>query len=135
MTGMLDDDNSSADGDLSDDDEDAGGKKKPKKKTKTGQSVCNVSFSNYDLGNLVNGWPDDPIKDHPFDFHFSKDSIIRSHIAVGFMPMTGRAARDPKARFKFGPGGCTPRRCGPNGAVEGRIPGGCGGDEPFGLQR
>jgi hypothetical protein len=111
-TGMVDDDNSSADGDLSDDDEDAGGKKKPKKKTKTGKSVCNVSFSNYDLGNLVNGWPDDPIEDRPFDFHFSKDGIIKSHIAVGFMPMTGRAARDPKVRFEYGPGGAPPDEAG-----------------------
>ena len=51
-------------------------------------SECNVSFSNYNLGNLVNGWPDDPIENRPFDFYFSQDSIIKSHIAVGFMPMT-----------------------------------------------
>ncbi len=25
-----------------------------------GCSICNVSFTNLDLGNLVNGWPDDP---------------------------------------------------------------------------
>jgi hypothetical protein len=100
----MDDDDSSANRD-DDEDEDAGGKKRPKKKVKKGHSVCNVSFLNYDLGNLVNGWPDDPIEDCPFDFHFSKDSIIKSHIAVGFMPMTGRAARDPKVRFEFGPGG------------------------------
>jgi hypothetical protein len=82
------------------------GKKKSKKmkpKTKGRRSLCNVSFSNYDLGHLVNGWPDDPIEDRPFDVHFSKKSIIRSHIAVGFMPMTGRAAKDPKVRFEFGP--------------------------------
>ena len=56
----------------------------------------------------MNGWPDDPIEDRPFDFHFSKQSIIRSHIAVGFMPMTGRAAKDPKVRFEFGPDGAPP---------------------------
>ena len=58
--------------------------------------------------NLVNGWPDDPIKDRPFDFYFSKDSIIKSLIAVGFMPMTCRAATDPKVWFEFGPGGAPP---------------------------
>ena len=109
-----DSDDSSADGDIDDDDDEGGGagKKKSKKtkpKTKKGQrSLCNVSFSNYDLGHLVNGWPDDPIEDRPFDFHFSKQSIIRSHIAVGFMPMTGRAAKDPKVWFEFGPDGAPP---------------------------
>jgi hypothetical protein len=53
----------------------------------------------------VNGWSDDPIKDRLFDFNFLKESIIRSHIAVGFMPMMGRAAKDPKVRFEFGPDG------------------------------
>jgi hypothetical protein len=106
-------DDSSADGDIDDDDDEGGcaGKKKSKKtkpKTKGRRSLCNVSFSNYDLGHLVNGWPDDPIEDRPFDFHFSKKSIIRSHIAVGFMPMTGRAAKDPKVRFEFGPDGAPP---------------------------
>jgi hypothetical protein len=42
-----------------------------------------------------------------FDLHFSAEGIIRSHIAVGFMPMTGQAAKDPKVRFEFGPGGAT----------------------------
>jgi hypothetical protein len=70
--------------------------------------VCNVGFSNLDLGNLVNGWPDDPIEDCPFDRHFSREGIIRSHIAVGFMPMTGQAAKDPKVRFEFGLGGAPP---------------------------
>ena len=85
--------------DEEDDDEDDGdaGRKKG--------SICNVSFSNFDLGHLVNGWPVDPIEDRPFDFHFTAESIIRSHIAVGFMPMTGRAALDPKVRFEFGLGG------------------------------
>jgi hypothetical protein len=31
-----------------------------KKRKKKGQSVCNVGVSNLDLGNLFNGWPDDP---------------------------------------------------------------------------
>jgi hypothetical protein len=26
------------------------------------QSICNVSFSNMDLGNLVNGWPGNPVE-------------------------------------------------------------------------
>jgi hypothetical protein len=30
-------------------------------------SICNMSFSNFDLANLVNGWPDDPVELHLFD--------------------------------------------------------------------
>lgn len=104
----MDDDISSANGDIGDDDKDVGGNEKLKKKEKKGQSVCIVSFSNYYLGNLIKGWPNNPIRDHPFDCHTSKESIIKSHIAMVFMPMMGRAAKDPKVRFEFGPGGAPP---------------------------
>ena len=43
-----------------------------------------MSFSNFDLANLVNGWPDDPVELRPFDYHFTKEGIIRSWIALGF---------------------------------------------------
>jgi hypothetical protein len=33
---------------------------RPKKKGE--QSICNVSFSTFDLTNLVNGWPEDPLE-------------------------------------------------------------------------
>ena len=33
---------------------------RPKKKGE--QSICNVSFSNFDLANLVNGWPEYPLE-------------------------------------------------------------------------
>ncbi len=56
-----------------------------------GRSVCNVSFSNLDLGNLMNGWPGDPIEKQSFDFHFTAKRIIDTLIAVGFLPMTGNA--------------------------------------------
>ncbi len=62
---------------------------RPKKKGD--RSICNVSFSNFDLANLVNGWPEDPLELRPFDYHFTKEEIIRLWIAVGFLPMTGRA--------------------------------------------
>jgi hypothetical protein len=101
--------NNSSDEEGDDEDEGDAGKKKG--------SICNVSFSNFDLGHLVNGWPDDPIKDRPFNFHFTAESIIRSHIAVGFMPMTGRAALDPKVRFEFRPGGAPAKAAGPNGFI------------------
>jgi hypothetical protein len=72
------------------------------------QSICNVSFSNMDLGNLVNGWPDDPVELQPFDCHFNTKQIIKTWIAVGFMPMTGNAANDPKVRYELGEGGAPP---------------------------
>jgi hypothetical protein len=90
------------------DDDDGEEEDASKKRKKKGKSVCNVGFSNLDLGNLVNDWPDDPIEDRPFDRHFSAEGIIQSHIAVGFMPMTGQAAKYPKVRFEFGLGGALP---------------------------
>jgi len=44
----------------------------------------------------------------PFDYHFTKKEIIRSWIAVGFLPMTGRAMEDPKVRHELGEGGAPP---------------------------
>jgi hypothetical protein len=78
------------------------------RKKKGGQSICNVSFSNFDLANLVNGWPDDPVELRPFDYHFTKEGIIGSWLAVGFLPMTGKAAEDPKVRHELGEGGAPP---------------------------
>jgi hypothetical protein len=63
---------------------------------------------NFDLTNLVNGWPDDPVELRPFDYHFTKEGIIGSWLAVGFLPMTGKAAEDPKVRHKLGKGGAPP---------------------------
>ncbi len=67
-----------------------------------------MSFSNFDLVNLVNGWPDDPVELRPFDYHFTKEGIVRLWIAVGFLPMTGKATQDPKVRHELGEGGAPP---------------------------
>ena len=72
---------------------------------KKGSSICNVSLSNRDLGNIVNGFPGDPIENRPFDYCFTQEKIIKSWVAVGFMPMTGNAANDPKVRYELGDGG------------------------------
>ena len=69
------------------------------------QSICNVSLSNFDLGNLVNGWPEDPVELRPFDFYFTKERIIKTWKVVGFLPMTGNATKDPKVRYEMGEGG------------------------------
>ena len=41
----------------------------------------------------------------PFDFHFKKETIIKTWKAVGFLPMTGNATKDPKVRYEMGEGG------------------------------
>jgi hypothetical protein len=87
----------------SDDSEDEQGSKQKSR------SICNVSFSNLDLANLVNGWPGDPIEFWPFDCHFTAKGIIKSWIvAVGFPPMTGNAVNDPKVRHELGNRGVPP---------------------------
>ena len=92
-------DSDSGDGDDESDDDD-----KRCKKIK-GASICNINLTKRDLGNIVNGFPDDAIEDRPFDYCFSKDNIIKNWIAVGFMPMTGNASNDPKVRHELGDGG------------------------------
>ena len=68
-------------------------------------SICNVNITNFDLSHIVNGFPNDPIELRPFDNCFTKDKIIQNWIAVGFLPMTGNAANDPKVAYELGPGG------------------------------
>ena len=75
------------------------------RKKKEGRSICNISFSKFDLANLVNGWPDDPVELRPFDYHFIKEGIIGLWLAVEFRPMTEKAAEDPKVRHKLSEGG------------------------------
>ena len=76
--------------------------------SKKRRSVCNVTLNSRDLGNIVNGYPGDPAHLRPFDFCFTKEKIIKSWINVGFMPMTGNAALDPKVRHELGDGGAPP---------------------------
>ena len=64
------------------------------------QSICNVSFSNFNHANLINGWPENPVELRPFDFHFTKERIIKTWKA-----MTGNATKDPKMRYEMGEGG------------------------------
>ena len=69
------------------------------------QRICNISFSNMNIRNLVNGWLDKPEELQLFNRHFNAKRIIKTWIAVGFMPMTGNTANDPKVRYKLGEGG------------------------------
>ena len=81
-------------------DEDSERDEEPKKK-----SICNVNITNCDLAHIVNDFPNDPIELRPFDNCFTKENIIKTCIAVGFLPMTGNAANDSKVGYELGPGG------------------------------
>ncbi len=69
------------------------------------RSICHVSFSNKDLGNLVNGWPNNRVELQLFDCHLNPKWIIKSWIAVEFMSMMGNRANDWKVSYKLGEGG------------------------------
>ena len=68
-------------------------------------SICNVNISNRDLARIVNGFSNDPIELRPFDNCFTEAKIVKTWIAVGFLPMTGNAANDPKVGYELGEGG------------------------------
>jgi len=64
-----------------------------------------VNIGNRDLGHIVNGFPGDPLAMRPFDKCFTTVKIVNTWIVVGFLPMTGNAANDPKVRYELGEGG------------------------------
>ena len=68
-------------------------------------SVCSVGLGNLDLGNMVNGYPGDPLEFRPFDNVFQRDKILGWWRKVGFLPMTRNAVNDPKVRHEVGKGG------------------------------
>jgi len=70
-----------------------------------GRSACSVNLGNRDLGHIINGFPGDPLNLRPFDKCFCTVKIINTWIVVGFLPMTGNAALDPKVRYELGEGG------------------------------
>jgi hypothetical protein len=66
------------------------------RKKKGKRSLCNVSMGNRDLANIVNSFPGNSVKNRPFDYTFTKENIINSWIAVGFLPMTANAVNNAK---------------------------------------
>ncbi len=59
----------------------------------------------------MNGWPGDPVELRQFDCHFTPERIIKTWIAVGFLPMMGNTVNDPKVRHELGDGGGTTASC------------------------
>ena len=64
-----------------------------------------MNITNRDLSFIANGYSNDPIELRPFDHCFTKENIIKTWIAIGFLPMTGNAVNDPKVAYELGPDG------------------------------
>ena len=84
---------------------DGGGTNDVTSDSQKAKKICNVSITNLDLGNIVNGFSDDPIELRPFDYSFRRGTIVNTWKAVGFVPMTANAVNDPKVRYELGDGG------------------------------
>jgi len=82
-------------------------------KKKGRRSACNVSIGNRDLANIVNGFPGNELVNKPFDYTFTRQNIINSWIAVGFLSMTANAVNNLKVRFELGEGGRAEEDLGP----------------------
>jgi len=64
-----------------------------------------VNITNRDLSVIVNGYSNNPIELRHFDHCFTKENIIKTWIAVGFLPMMGNAVNDSKVAYELGPNG------------------------------
>ena len=63
-------------------------------------AVLNLDFS--DLATIVNGTPDDDIRDRPFDSSFSKEKILSAWNKVGFVPFNRNCLKNKKVRKELG---------------------------------
>lgn len=65
--------------------------------------VSAVIYLEYnDIPFIVNGNPDDVIKDRPFSFTFTRERIRKSWRNVGFLPMTYKCLESNKVRHESG---------------------------------
>jgi hypothetical protein len=55
-----------------------------------------------DLAVIVKGAPGDPIRDRPFDCHFSKEKILWSWAKIGFAPFIRRCLTNARVRKELG---------------------------------
>ena len=63
-------------------------------------TVLNLDFS--DLAMIVNGMPDDDLRDRPFDSNFSKEKILSAWNKVGFVPFNRNCLKNKKVRKELG---------------------------------
>ena len=66
------------------------------------QQAAALSLDFSDLATIMNGGPNDPLTDRPFDCHFSKAKILSSWAKVGFVPFTRKCLSNPKVRKELG---------------------------------
>jgi hypothetical protein len=63
-------------------------------------AVLNLDLS--DLATIVNGTPDDDLRDRPFDSNFSKEKILLAWNKVGFVPFNRNCLKNKKVRKELG---------------------------------
>jgi hypothetical protein len=63
-------------------------------------AVLNLDFC--DLATIVNGLPDDDLRDRPFDANFSKEKILSAWGKVGFVPFNRNCLKNKKVRKELG---------------------------------
>ena len=61
-------------------------------------------LTNYDIPEMTNGKPGDPIKDHPFYNNFTPEKILKCFLAIGFTPFTQQGLKHKKVRHELGEG-------------------------------
>ena len=66
------------------------------------QQATALSLDFGDLATIVNGAPDDPIKNRPFDCPFTKTKILSSWAKIGFVPFTRNCLKNPRVRRELG---------------------------------
>jgi len=64
-------------------------------------------ITNDDIAAIVNGKPDDPIEERPFDFCFQNEKIWKSFTKIGWTPFTRAALKHKKVRHMLGEGGAS----------------------------
>ena len=69
-----------------------------------GVEVVPAHLTNSDLHEMINGRPDEPIKERPFDATFTPKGIWGSWAQIGFVPFTRNALSHKKVRHMLGEG-------------------------------
>ena len=66
------------------------------------QHAAALSLDFSDLATIMNGGPDNPITDRPFDCHFSEAKILSSWAKIESVPFTRKCLNNPKVRKELG---------------------------------
>ena len=69
--------------------------------------ISPAHLTNYDIPEIINGKPDDPIEDRPFDNNFTPEKRLKCFLAIGFTPFTREGLKHKKVRHELGEGGAS----------------------------